>query len=120
MDEQKNSVAAGEAKKKEYASKIEAWKRAHGKVRMCLIDDDKAVFFRLPARVQMQCAESLAFTEDGKFDAHRKAERLIADCYLGGDYTAEQINADIEVYTPLSRYVISKLVEEKKTVSIDC
>ena len=120
MEEQKKVLSPGEAKKKEYASQIEAWKRKHGKVRMCLIEEEKAVFFKLPDRAQMQCAENLSFTDDGKFDAHRKAERLIADCHLGGDYTIEQINADIEVYTPLSRFVISKLVEEKKTVSIDC
>ena len=117
--EQETNVAA-EAKKKEYASQIEAWKKTHGKVRMCLMEDGKAVFFKMPSRVQMQCSESVAFTDEVKFDAHKKAERLIADCFLGGDYSMEQINADIEVYTPISRYVISKLVEEKKTASIDC
>lgn len=120
MEDQKKVIAPGDAKKKEYAPQIEGWKKLHGKVRMCLIEGDKAVFFKMPNRPQMQCAENVAFTEDGKFDAHKKAERLIADCHLGGDYTLEQIYADIEVYTPVSRYVITKLVEEKKTTSIDC
>jgi hypothetical protein len=120
MDRQEKNASPVEVKKQEYASQIETWKRKYGKVRMCLIEDEKAAFFRLPTRAEMQCAENLAFTDEGKFDAHKKAERLIADCFLGGDLTPEQINADIEVYTPLSRYVITKLVEEKKTVSTDC
>ena len=109
-----------EQKKKEYAAKIEAWKKQHGKVKMRLIDDEKAAFFKQPTRLQVQCAESMMMDDDGKVDIHKKAERLIADCYLGGDYGADELLNDIELYTAVSKFVIFKLVEEKKTVSTDC
>lgn len=114
----------------EFKPKVAKWKQDYGKVKYLDLDSKfemkengdkqvpeytpgKAVFFRQPTRSEMSAAETLSVNESGQSDPYRKAERLMVDCYLGGQLTLDQILADIESYMAVANYVLYNLVEVK-------
>ncbi len=73
----------------------------------------KFVFFRQPNRIEMSAAENMAIDENEKFDVFKKAEKIMVDCYLGGDYTLDEILNDIELYMSTANFCLYRLVEAK-------
>ncbi len=111
------------AKQEQYTQLIAQMKAKFGKVKLLMVgegEDAKAVFFRLPLRPELSSCQKVAIMEDGTTDVYRKADQIITDCLLGGDLTIDQIIADVSIYTPVARYVLFDLVEEKKTQSVSC
>ncbi|WP_053405177.1 hypothetical protein [Persicobacter sp. CCB-QB2] len=95
-----------------HKGQVEAWKKKHGRIKYFTFDG-VSLFFKMPSRQQLSAAEAIAQNEDGTFDLTKKTDQLMVDCFLGGDMTREQIDADIEVYTSLVGFCNSKLVEAK-------
>jgi DNA helicase IV len=113
---------------KKWDEKAKEWKAAHGKVKFLNLDSEivegeksneqkitlgKLVFFRQPSRQEMSAAEGVSVNEDGKSDLYRKADQIMADCYLGGDLSLEEIAKDIEVYMAVAQYCLYNLVQVK-------
>lgn len=74
----------------------------------------KLIFFRMPTRQEMAAAENLAVDpETGRFDVYKKAEKLILDCHLGGDYTLQEIYEDVELFMDASNFILYRLIESK-------
>lgn len=73
----------------------------------------KVVYFRTPTRQEMSAAENLSINEDGKIDSYKKAEKLMVDCYLGGQITLEEILEEIETYMAVASFCLYNLVETK-------
>lgn len=73
----------------------------------------KVVFFRMPTRQEMAAAENLSIDEAGKTDSYKKAEKIMVDCYLGGQLTLEEIMADIELYMAVAGFCLYDLVNVK-------
>lgn len=115
----------------EFKAKVEKWKADYGKVKHLDVDSvfkikkvkeekevpeytpGKVVFFRMPTRQEMSAAENLSMNESGEMDAYKKAEKLMVDCYLGGQLTLDEILADIEVYMAVAEFCLYNLVERK-------
>ena len=72
-----------------------------------------ALFFRMPTRQEMSAAENLSIDEDGKADSYKKAEKIMVDCYLGGQLTLDEILNDIELYMAVASFCLYNLVEVK-------
>lgn len=96
--------------------KVEEWKAKYGTVGYMDIEG-KMVYFRLPSRQELAAAENMAYDEHGRVDPYKKADRLTADCYLGGDYTLEQIYKDVEVSLAVGEFVLYDLLTKKKVTS---
>ena len=112
-------------------AKVNHWKAQFGKVKYLDIDaevkitkgeDDKeqvqyipgkVVFFRQPTRQEMSAAEALSVNESGEVDSYKKAEKLMVDCYLGGELTLEKITNDIENYMAVANFCLYNLVAAK-------
>ena len=110
-------------KQEQYAQLISQMKIKFGRVKMLMVgegDEAKAVFFRLPLRPELSSCQKVAMNDDGTSDVYRKADQIITDCLLGGDLNIDQIIADVSIYTPIARFVLFDLVEEKKTQSVNC
>ena len=110
-------------KLEESAKLIAAMKAKFGVIKMCLVgegEEAKAIFFRLPLRPELSSCQKVAMLDDGTTDVYRKADQIITDCYVGGDLKVEDIIADVRIYTPVARFVLFDLVEEKKIQSVSC
>ncbi|MCT4647566.1 MAG: hypothetical protein N4A74_21440 [Carboxylicivirga sp.] len=112
-------------------AKVNHWKAQFGKVKYLDIDAEvkitegkdkkdqvkyipgKVVFFRQPTRQEMSAAEALSMNESGEVDSYKKAEKLMVDCYLGGELTLENITTDIEYYMAVANFCLYNLVEAK-------
>jgi hypothetical protein len=109
-----------EVLREKYSEQVSAWKRKYGVVKVLFIEDGKdsgrALFFRLPTRLQLSAAEAVSITAGtGEADVYKKSERLLADCLLGGDITLEAILDDTPLFLSVGRFVLYELVEQKKT-----
>ena len=118
MGERKNTIP------EKYQEELKQWKAKHGTVRAISIDDngnDKVLFFRLPTRPELSAAENMSIDDStGQMDLYKKAEKMMVDCYLGGDIALEKIMEDVETFMPVAKTVLYDLVKEKKTSLIDC
>lgn len=122
----------------EFKSKVDGWKANYGKIKYLDIDSllqikkekkkegnkevdievpeykqGRSVFFRMPSRQEMSAAENLSVNESGQMDSYKKAEKLMVDCYLGGQATLDEILADIELYMAVAEFCLYNLVERK-------
>lgn len=102
-----------------WKTQVAAWKQ-HGKLKHIHIEGDGSVFLAVPKRTQLQAAEEVSVNDDGKVNIYAKAERLMADCYLGGDVTLEEIFEDTALYMAVAKYCLYELVEAKNVVSGLC
>ncbi len=122
----------------EFKAKVNHWKGQHGKVKFLDLDSDvkmekvtdkeegkeiekevvryipgKVLFFRQPSRQEMSAAETLSLNESGETDSYKKAEKLMVDCYLGGEMKLDEILKDIDAYMAVANYCLYNLVETK-------
>ena len=106
-----------------YVANVKAWEAKYGKIKTLAFTegkDLKVIFFRKPSRPELSAAENLASDADGNMDLYTKAEKMMTDCYLGGDIKLEDILNDVDYFMPTAKKVLYELVAEKKTVWIDC
>lgn len=106
-----------------YAAIIQENKAKGKKVKRLVIEEGiekKVLYFRLPDRKELAAAESMAISEDGTLDPYKKAERMIVDLYLGGDYELNTLLDDTELYLAVSDFVLYRLIEQKKTSWATC
>lgn len=114
---------AKEALKAKYTDQIQKWKQEHGAIKIFFVGDAanlKAIFFKQPNRIQLAAAENISTDATGKIDLYLKGDRQLADCYVGGDLSLDQILADVSVYMPTVKFVLFSLVEEKKSSWESC
>lgn len=105
-----------------HKANVKAWEMKHGKVKSIAFVDDteiQIIFLRKFSRIELSAAESLATNEDGEINLDNKAEKLMTDCYLGGDIKLEDILGDIELFLPVANKVLYELVVQKKTIWIN-
>jgi len=105
-----------------YKPKIKGWESKFGKVKpMAILDGDEPrfLFFRKPTRPELSAAESLVTDADGNIDLYAKAEKMMTDCYLGGDVDLKVIFDDVDLFMPIAKRVLYELVAEKKTIWIN-
>ena len=106
-----------------YAALIQENKAKGKKVKRLVIEEGKEkkpLYFRLPDRKELAAAESMAIGEDGALDPYKKAERMLVDLYLGGDYELKSILDDTELFLAVSDFVLYRLIEQKKTHWATC
>lgn len=111
----------------EFTEKVNSWRGKYKKIKYldvnAVTDIDKegnvkytpglVVFFRMPTRQEMSAAENLSVGEAGQMDIYKKAEKLMVDCYLGGQLTLDEILNDIETYMAVAEFALYRLVERK-------
>ncbi len=102
-----------------WKQQVEVWKQ-NGKLKHIYIEGDGSVFLAVPTRTQLQAAEEVSVNDEGKVNIYAKAERLMADCYLGGDVTLETIFEDTALYMAVAKYCLYELVEAKNVISGLC
>lgn len=102
-----------------WKQQVEAWKKK-GKLKHIFIEGDGSIFLSIPSRTTLQAAEEVSVNESGNVDIYAKAERLMADCYLGGDVTLEQIFEDTALYMAVAKFCLYELVETKNVLSGLC
>jgi hypothetical protein len=102
-----------------WKQQVSAWKKS-GKVKHVHIEGDGSVFFSLPTRTQVQAAEEVSVNEEGQVNIYAKADRLMADCYLGGDISLETISEDTELYMAVAKFCLYELVTAKNVTSGLC
>jgi hypothetical protein len=99
---------------KKYKELVEEWTNKYGKVKWLDVEG-KLIFFKLPTRAELSAAENLSFDgTTGQMDVYKKSEKLTIDCYLGGEYTPEQILDDIELSLAVGEFVLYNLLNKKK------
>ena len=104
---------------KRYIEKVKAWETEHGKVKPLAVlegDEIKYIFLRVFGRAELSAAETLAMDDNGEVNPDTKAEKLISDCYLGGDIKLETILNNIEYFLPVANKVLYELVAQKKII----
>lgn len=94
-----SSMKSGQASPEQ----IEAWKKQYGKV-FELDIEDAVGYLRRPTRVELSAATALSANDPVAFN-----ERLLNDCWLGGD---ERIKTDDEYFFGASP-LLAQLVEAK-------
>jgi len=102
-----------------WREKVAEWK-GKGKVKHAHVESVGSIFFALPTREQVQAAEELSTDEEGKVDIYAKADQLMADCYLGGDITLEDVFSDTELYMSVAKFALYELVQAKNVLSGLC
>ena len=117
------AIEKGEIKlPKIHQANVKAWELKFGKVKIIAFVDDsktKFIFLRKFSRIELSAAETLATKENGELDLDIKAEKMMTDCYLGGDIKLEDILGDIELFLPVANKVLYELVVQKKTIWIN-
>lgn len=84
---------------------IEAWKAAHGEIFTIEFEDGKAAFLKKPSRKILKAAMAKMQTDPLSF-----VERILTDCWLGGD---EEVKTD-DAYFFGAAEQLEGLMENKK------
>lgn len=118
IQEEKDSVI--ESLTEKYKADIKRWKAGLNtgqKLKACFIEESEEVlFFRTPTIPEFTAAEQLAVSNDtGIVAFDKKAGSLMADCYIGGDLSVEELKQDTEKYVAVSQFINSQLIAQKKT-----